>query len=263
MRAPLLRALHSRVTLSRLKDNNLDLPSATLWLLDGSSVPEKDVAFFVRQLGASEAHRYVSFIRRERQRQFLLARMLLRLVVSSVTALPAHAIAIVERDSDGPVLVLPDSRSLQLKFSLSHSRNWIACVLSSNGTLGVDIELQDATRDVIPISYLAFHPEEHSWLLSQPDAARRSAFYQLWCTREALYKLMSNLGREEVLSPLVRSDGAFATQGPSWHRYILLHSALLIAVCSDQPLSALHTVELPRLTRADWLAEKRVSNRAV
>jgi 4'-phosphopantetheinyl transferase len=240
-----------------LTKNKIDMPSATLWLLDGNRVHEDDTGFFVRQLGASEAHRYACFKRRERQRQFLLARMLLRLVVSSLTALPPDAIRIVERDSNGPDLVLPGSRSFQPSFSLSHSRNWVACVLSSSVTLGVDIEVNDATRDVTPISHLAFHPEEHIWLLSQPDAARLSAFYQLWCAREALYKLMSNLGRGTVFSPLVGADGAFATQGPSWHRYTLPHSALIVAVCSDRPLSAVYKVELPRLTRAEWLAAER------
>lgn len=215
---------------------------------------EDDMEFFARQLGTSEAHRYVSFLRRERQRQFLLARILLRLVVSSATALPPRAIGIVERDRDGPALVLPDSQSLRLHFSLSHSRNWVACVLSSSGRLGVDIEVKEATRDFTSISYLAFHPEEQSWLLSQPDAARRSAFYQLWCAREALYKLMTNLGRERALSPLVGADGALAMQGPNWHCYSLPHSALIVAVCCDRPLSALDKVELPTLTRADWLA---------
>jgi 4'-phosphopantetheinyl transferase len=180
--------------------------------------------------------------------------MLLRLVVSGVTALPPHAIGIVERHSDGPALVLPNSQSLQLYFSLSHSRNWVACALSSSGALGVDIEVNDPTRDFTALSDLAFHPEEHSWLLSQSEAARRSAFYQLWCTREALYKLMSNLGRDRALSPPVCADGALAVAGASWHCYILPHSALTVAVCSDRPLSALNKVELPRLTRADWLA---------
>ena len=58
------------------------MPSATLWLLDGSRVTEDDVAFFVQQLGAGEANRYGRFKRKERKRQFLLGRMLLRFAVS-------------------------------------------------------------------------------------------------------------------------------------------------------------------------------------
>lgn len=233
------------------------MPSATLWLLDGNLVHEDDAAFFVQQLGASEAHRYVCFKRKERQRQFLLARILLRLLVSSLTDLPPDAIGIVERDSDGPALVLPSSESFQPRFSLSHSRNWVACALSSSGTLGIDIEVNDPTRDVLSISQLVFHPNEHRWLLQQVEPVRLSAFYQLWCTREALYKLMSNLGRGTVSSPLVGAEGAFATHGPSWYCHTVPHSDLVVVVCSDRPLVVIHKVELTRLSRAEWVAGER------
>jgi 4'-phosphopantetheinyl transferase len=241
-----------------LKNNNLDIPSATVWLLDGSRVAEEDVAFFVQQLGESEARRYGRFKRRERQRQFLLGRMLLRFAVSNLLFLPPDALGVVERTGNSPQLVLPDLESLQPNFSLSHSREWVACVVSFSIHLGVDIEVNDPTRNVLDISEFVFHPNEHRWLLPQVEAARLLAFYQLWCTREALYKLMSNLGHETVLSPLVGANGAFASQGPGWHRYTLPHSALIGAVCSDRPLSALYKVELPRFTRADWSEAERV-----
>jgi len=242
-----------------LKNNNLDMPSATLWLLDGSRVGEDDLAFFVQQLGASEVRRYGLFKRRERKRQFLLGRMLLRFAVSSLLSLPPHVLGVVERTGNAPQLVLPDSQSLRASFSLSHSRDWVACVAGPNVILGVDIEVNNPTRDVLGISQLVFHSDEHRWLLPQIESARLSAFYNLWCTREALCKLMSSLGRQTVLSPLVGVDGAFASQGPDWHRYTLPHSALTVAVCSDQPLSTLYKIELTGLTRIDWLAAEQVS----
>jgi len=236
------------------------MPSATLWLLDGSRVPEEDVAFFVQQLGASEARRYGRFKRRERKRQFLLGRMLLRFAVSRLMSLPPDVLGVIERDRDGPDLVLPDSQSLRASFSLSHSREWVACVVSSSVSLGLDIEVKDATRDVLSISQLVFHPDEHRWLLPQIDSARLSAFYNLWCTREALYKLMSSLGRQTLLSPLVGVDGAFASQGPNWHGYTLPHSALIVAVCSDQPLSELYKIELAGTNRMICWWNKRESS---
>ena len=174
-------------------------------------------------------------------------------------SLPPDVLGVVERTGNAPQLVLPDSQSLRASFSLSHSRDWVACVVGPNVILGVDIEVNDPTRDVLGISQLAFHPDEHRWLLPQIDTARLSAFYHLWCTREALYKLMSSLGRQTVLSPLVGVDGAFPSQGPDWHRYTLPHSALTVAVCSDQPLSTLYKIELTGLTRVDWLAAEQVS----
>jgi 4'-phosphopantetheinyl transferase len=242
-----------------LPKNKSDKPSATLWLLNGSLVHEDDIAFFVGQLGVSEAHRYARFKRRERQRQFLLGRMLLRFAISNLMALPPDTLGVVERDSNAPRLVLPDSKSVQPSFSLSHSRDWVACAVSPDVILGVDIEFNDPRRNISDVSHMAFHGNEHLWLLQQSEAARLSAFYQLWCTREALYKLMCALGRETVSLPLMGVDGMLASNGPGWHCSTLSHRALTVAVCSDQPLSALYKVELPSLTRADWLAAERVS----
>ena len=218
---------------------------------------ENDIGLFEQQLGAGESLRYVRFKRRERKRQFLLGRMLLRYAVSNLLSIPRDALGVVERTRNAPQLVFPDSQSLQPRFSLSHSHEWVACVVSFNIHLGIDIEVKDPTRNVLGISEFAFHQNEHRWLLPQVEAARLSAFYQLWCTREALYKLMSNLGHEAVLSPLVDASGVFASQGPGWHRYILPHFLLMVAVCSDRPLAAIHKIELTSLVFAEWLTAER------
>jgi 4'-phosphopantetheinyl transferase len=230
------------------------MPPATLWLLDSRLVHEDDLAFFVGQLGVSEAHRYTRFKRKERKRQFVLGRMLLRFAISNLMSLPPDTLGVVERESNAPRLALPDSQSAPPSFSLSHSGDWIACAVSPGVILGADIEFNDPTRNIFDVSYMAFHANEYLWLLQQSEAARLSAFYQLWCTREALYKLMCALGRETVSLPLVGVDGMLASQGAGWYCYTLAHFSLTIAVCSDQPLSALRRIELAGLSRADWLA---------
>ena len=124
-------------------------------MLDSDLVREDDLAFFVHQLGASEARRYGRFSRRERQRQFLLGRMLLRFAISDLTGLPPNAIGVVERPDDAPQLIFPESKCSPT-FSLSHSRNWISCVVSANAMVGIDIEVNDPSRDIVasPISAL-------------------------------------------------------------------------------------------------------------
>ena len=95
-----------------------------------------------------------------------------------------------------PQLIFPDRQRLVANFSLSHSREWVACATSAQATLGLDIEVIDPRRDISRISKIAFQPSEHIWLKSQPKAERASAFYSLWSAREALFKLQCNLGRE-------------------------------------------------------------------
>jgi 4'-phosphopantetheinyl transferase len=236
---------------SRLPMNDSGWPSATLWLLDGSQVQEVDLAFFVARLGASEAHRLSSFTRKERQRQFLLGRMLLRIAVADLTGLSPDELHVIERRGKSPQLIFPNRQSLFAYFSLSHSREWVACATSPQATLGLDIEVIDPRRDIFAISKMAFQSIEHSWLLSQPEAERLSAFYSLWSAKEALFKLQSNLGHETTLSPLVGDKIATIFQPNGGHRYQLPMGHLSIEVFSDRQLSKLHHRVLCGLTRAD------------
>jgi len=245
--------------LSKLPKNNRSVPSATLWLLNGSLVPEDDIGFFAKRLGASETCRYNAFKRQERKRQFLLGRMLLRFAISRLLSLPPDTLGVVERAGNAPQLVLPDAQSARLTFSLSHSNDWVACAVSRDVALGVDIEFNDPMRNILDASHLAFHANEHLWLSQQSEAARLPAFYHLWCTREALYKLMSALGRGTALLPLVGVDGTLASHGSGWCCYTLTHLDMPIAVCSDRPLSALQNMELAGPSRTNWLANQRAA----
>jgi 4'-phosphopantetheinyl transferase len=118
--------------------------------------------------------------------------------------------------------------------------------------LGFDIELNNPARNILGLSEAAFHHEEHLWLLQQPDAKRIAAFYRLWSTREALYKLMSNLGREMPSSPLVSAGNNFASQ-TCWHPRAAMHQSLTIVVCSDKQIATLPQIELTGLTPSDFL----------
>ena len=146
-----IAALHSRVTLSRLKNHDLDMPSATRWLLDGSRVSEEDVAFFVQQLGASEARRYGRFKRRERQRQFLLGRMLVRFAVSKLMSVPLGVFGIVERTAMHRSLCFPTHRTCDLALAFpTAGSGWLVWLVPM--FLGVDIEVNDPTRRTSSVS---------------------------------------------------------------------------------------------------------------
>jgi len=230
--------------------NDCARPSATLWLLNASQVQEDDLAFFAAQLGASEAQRSSRFIRQERQRQFLLGRILLRIAVADLTGLSPNEIHVNERPGNSPRLIFLSRRPLLANFSLSHSRKWVACATSAQATLGLDIEVIDPRRDIFGISKIAFQPSEHSWLKSQPKAERASAFYSLWSAREAFFKLQCNLGREIDVLPLFGDKNALQCNG--WHRYQLPIGNLSVEVFSDRQLSRFRRKTLSGLTRADF-----------
>ncbi|HEX9663258.1 MAG TPA: 4'-phosphopantetheinyl transferase superfamily protein [Candidatus Binatia bacterium] len=229
------------------------MPTAILWLLDGNRVGDDALAFFVQRLSSSEANRYDSFLRRERQRQFLLGRTLLRFAVSNLTGLPVDKLDVVERPGNAPLLVLPGSQHASPNFSLSHSRNWVACVVSCDVTLGLDIEVNETARDTDAISELMFHPSEYLWLLTLSNAERVSSFYEIWCAREALHKLLCNLGREADLSPSVESNVAQQLERFGWHQTIRAFPGLSIVAVSDRRFAIRERI-VERVTRADWIA---------
>jgi 4'-phosphopantetheinyl transferase len=230
--------------------NNIATPSAKLWLLDGDSVAQDDLAFFTRRLGSSETRRLVSFARPERKRQFILGRMLLRVAVSDLLGVPIDNIDVVERPGNAPRLVLSDPLRLSPHFSLSHSRNWVACVVSCDADLGLDIEVNDASRDIAGISELAFHPNVAGSLSSGPNSDPVSSFYDRWCEREALLKVLSNLGRDVDLAPAPLEFEKFDR-----HRQTGPSTRLSVVVLSNRRLLAIREIILTDFTRANSIAE--------
>lgn len=240
--------------LSRSPMNDSAWPSATLWLLDGSQVQEDHLTLFAaKKISASEAERFYRFARKQRGRQFLLGRMLLRCAVADLVSLSPNEVQVSERPGSSPQLTFPSQNYLVPHFSLSHSGHWIACVTSSQATLGVDIEVHDPSRDIIGISELAFPPREHSWLLSQPDTERLSAFYYLWSAREARYKLLCNLSRDTDSAPIVGDKNTLLVQNKRWQRYQLQGDHLTVVLFSDRRLLTVRQKTLSGFTYADWL----------
>ena len=225
---------------------------AAVWLLDIGRVTEFAVADFEQRLAASEAHRYAIFARSQRKRQFLIGRMLLRLAVAKMMNVPLHEITVLDRVGFAPKLFVADGRCSPPNFSISHTREWVGCALSSDVMLGFDIEVNDRDRDILALSEAAFHPNEQVWLMQQTEAERIDAFYGLWSTREALYKLMSSLGREMPSSCLNSAPDHDDSQG--WHRRAVMHDRLTGVVCSNKSISKLEKVVLNGLTPAELLA---------
>jgi 4'-phosphopantetheinyl transferase len=169
--------------------------------------------------------RYSGFVRPERQRQFVLGRVLLRQCLGTVLAVPAREIRLVERPGNAPGLAWPDYA--KPGFSISHSGNWVACAASASAALGLDIERIDLTRDIGGLSAQAFDREQQAWLAARPESTRVRDFYQMWSQAEARIKL----------------------GGPVACETALFHPEFAAALCSAHPLA-----EPPKLQMATLAA---------
>ena len=186
--------------------------AATVLLVDGSVLDDATLAGFGNWLSASELARWRQFARPQRQRQFLVGRVLLRQALAPLLGVPARAIALLEQRGAAPRLVLP--AGARAGFSISHSGPWVACAVSADTALGLDIEMLDAARDLTALAGQAFDARTCAWLAALAPQERVGDFYRLWSTQEARIKL-----------------------GVEGHASVLSHPQLALVLCSAAPLS--------------------------
>ena len=74
------------------------------------------------------------------------------------------------------------------EFSISHSGDWLAIALCAAGPLGVDIEMGQRRRQILPLACRFYAQSEYEWLLALPEAEQEPAFYRLWSRKEAVLK---------------------------------------------------------------------------
>ena len=185
---------------------------AVIWLVDGSIVSDDALDF--AWLSQSEAARDARFVRRQRQRQFLIGRILLRQALGQLLGAPADSVKLIEQPGYAPRLDRPDSAGVG--FSLSHSGPWVACAVSLDTRLGLDIEVINPARDLQALAGQAFDPGQNAWLSARPESGRVRDFYLLWSANEARFKLNQSTM-------------------PS-HCSELFHPLLSVSLCSAQPL---------------------------
>lgn len=216
-------------------DPAIDTAAATtVWLLNGNLVDEARISSLAAELGPGEHLRYLSFLRPQRAREFLLGRILLRRTACSLLGIGNEQILVTERESQSPSLALSSPHDpLPFHFSLSHSRSWIACAASVACHVGLDIEDKNHPLDIAALSAAGFDADELNWLEKQPEAHRVDAFYRLWNCNEALYKLRHN------------QDQGPKAINTAWNCRILPHARLAICLCSTRDIPALDIIELP------------------
>lgn len=158
-----------------------------VWLADIGALAPPALERYAIWLSESERARLDRFSRAGRRRQFLAGRALLRQALGRLLDLPPHEVVLRERPGQAPALELPASSGVG--FSISHTGPWVACAVSRDTALGLDIECIDPGRDLLAIAEHAFEPVQVARLRACGEAQRVAEFYRLWCSHEARIKL--------------------------------------------------------------------------
>lgn len=150
-----------------------------VWLRDDPSQAADDLH---ARLTMEEQASFAAFAHPERQRSFLLSRVLLRQLLSA--HLPADRIRFTRADNGRLVLAGPAG----WHFSLSHADGCVAVIVSTQ-PCGIDIE---APRPVAieKIAKRYFAQTETDALTRCSGAEREAVFFRLWTLKEASVKAL-------------------------------------------------------------------------
>ncbi len=121
------------------------------------------------------------------QSQFLVARALCRTALSSYVDVPVEA-WIFETNCHGKPYVSEPKSAAKLKFNLSHTGGLVACAVTWNCEVGIDVENVRQDVDHLMLARAAFTPSEMSGMTQTPAFKRHQYFYSLWTLKEAYIK---------------------------------------------------------------------------
>lgn len=154
--------------------------------------------------------RFVHAVDRER---FSLFRGAIRVLLARAIEAAPGALRIVTEARGKPILD-PSIHGDGLHFSISHSGDYVALLLSRDGAAGVDLESVDRSVDAMGVARHSFHPRELERLRATPPADQPALFFRWWTAKEAVVKA-SGVGLSGGLSKL---DFADWPRGPCFHR---------------------------------------------
>ena len=170
---------------------NLSQVAVDLWLVPEPALLSVQLyTDYVAMLSEDEQERYQSFRLSEDRQRYLVARALMRSVLSGYLAdTRADTLQFIIGPHGKPELRHVDGVT-PLHFNLSHTRGMLVLAVSREAAVGVDAEmLNRRTRDLQLVKRY-FTAQELEEYLRQPEENRQAYFLALWTVKEALVKAL-------------------------------------------------------------------------
>ncbi|MFL5138934.1 MAG: 4'-phosphopantetheinyl transferase family protein [Microvirga sp.] len=161
-------------------------------------------------LSDDEKARIARLASERQQREFLLARGVLRLGLSRIAPAIDPSAWRFEADRHGRPFIAAPSMARPLHFSLSHTDGCVACAISGCETIGVDVEATDRLRSPLAVAEHAFSKAEIAELARLPAEEQADRFFDYWTLKEAYVKArgIGLLLPLDQFSMLIRQDGS-------------------------------------------------------
>lgn len=164
---------------------NLDLDQAHIWLLTLSDLKD-DLSSLMDVLDESERERLGLIKAETHKKDFLNSHLFLRMVLAEYLEISPQAIKFHKNSYGKPELA---NESTNLFFSLTHTNNCAALVVSGTENIGLDAEslLRERTN-VLALSERYFSASEYAAVEALEGGQQREMFFKIWTLKEAYLK---------------------------------------------------------------------------
>jgi 4'-phosphopantetheinyl transferase len=126
-------------------------------------------------ISESERRRGKRLVRPEHEERFIRGRRALRGLLAAYLGQRPEAVTFQEGIFGKPSLIPPGG----IEFNLSHTATWLMVGIG-RGALGVDCEWTGGASNTAELATTICHPDE--------DSVEGTAFFRLWCRKEAALK---------------------------------------------------------------------------
>lgn len=121
------------------------------------------------------------------RQEYLVTRALCRLTLSHYADVAPCDWRFIANRYGRPEIAGPGSGH-RLRFNLSNARSLVACAVTLDDDIGVDVEEIDRPGETLSIAHHYFSPKELAGLRALPEARQQDRFYALWTLKEAYIK---------------------------------------------------------------------------
>lgn len=136
----------------------------------------------ITQVSPERQERIKKYMHISSQKLSLYAALTARMGISLLTGIPAASLVFQAETGKKPKCLSTPG----LDFNISHTKNAVLCCISSESSVGADIE----RRRAAPLNIMRrfFHADETEYVMHSPEQERDLRFFEIWTKKEAYSK---------------------------------------------------------------------------
>ena len=167
----------------------LQLPpgQVDVWLASTSDISSSELFACLQLLSEPEQAQWQRFVVKDARLQYLVTRALVRTTLSRYTDVPPRNWQFETNAYGRPNISLPQS-SRNLRFNLSNTTGLVACAVSIDCEIGIDVENITRTVDTDAVAPSVFAPAELADFREAGLEDQRERFFSYWTLKESYIK---------------------------------------------------------------------------